>query len=75
MHEHITPTTCCHELKFCSKCDEVYCEKCQSTWKKPSTVATLGGIGLSGPQFHCSNDGTMGPPQLTPCIGVACNHD
>ena len=30
MHKH---TECEHELKFCSKCDIVYCEICKTEWK------------------------------------------
>lgn len=32
MHEHIEPKKCKHELKYCVKCDEVYCEKCKKEW-------------------------------------------
>jgi len=39
MYEHPVPTLpkpCVHELKFCKKCDVVYCEKCSGEWvKKP----------------------------------------
>lgn len=29
MHEH---KECKHELKYCKKCDMVYCEKCKKEW-------------------------------------------
>jgi hypothetical protein len=29
MHEHIE---CDHNLKYCSKCDVVYCTKCSKEW-------------------------------------------
>lgn len=31
MHDH--GNKCKHELKFCSICDVVYCEKCDKEWK------------------------------------------
>ena len=34
MHEH---NDCKHNLKYCKVCDVVYCEKCNSEWKKPLT--------------------------------------
>lgn len=34
MHEHTEPKKCKHELKYCVKCDTVYCEKCHEEWKK-----------------------------------------
>lgn len=37
MHEH---KECEHELKFCSKCNVVYCELCNSEWRKPVTYST-----------------------------------
>jgi hypothetical protein len=33
MHEHTEPKDCKHELKYCKKCDTVYCEKCSKEWK------------------------------------------
>lgn len=37
MHEH---TECSHDLKFCYKCDVVYCEKCKSEWRKSTYIYT-----------------------------------
>ena len=34
MHTHCT---CEHQLKYCSHCDIVYCEKCGKEWKVPAT--------------------------------------
>lgn len=31
-HNHTEPQICQHELKYCKKCDVVYCEKCQKEW-------------------------------------------
>lgn len=31
MHEH---NECEHEFKYCSKCDVVYCTKCNKEWTK-----------------------------------------
>ncbi len=33
MHEHVD-LSCDHVLKFCKKCDIVYCEKCRLEWKR-----------------------------------------
>jgi hypothetical protein len=41
MHEHLPPTICAHELKHCSHCDVVYCEKCKHEWKTPSAMGTF----------------------------------
>ncbi|GAG40375.1 unnamed protein product, partial [marine sediment metagenome] len=38
MHEHIDQKECEHILKYCKKCDVVYCEKCKSEWKKTGTT-------------------------------------
>lgn len=38
MHEHIEPKKCKHELKYCVKCDQVYCEKCKEEWSKQSNT-------------------------------------
>lgn len=38
MHQH---EECEHELKYCSKCDVVYCEKCGKEWN--SYTMTVGG--------------------------------
>lgn len=43
MHEHIEPKKCKHELKYCAKCDEVYCEKCGEQWSKPFIPNTFVG--------------------------------
>lgn len=36
MHEHTKPKECKHELKHCTHCDVVYCEKCKREWGKDS---------------------------------------
>jgi len=38
MHEHLPPTICAHELKHCSHCDVVYCEKCKREWKQMANI-------------------------------------
>ena len=34
MHEHLD-VHCEHALKFCGKCNVVYCAKCQYQWVEP----------------------------------------
>jgi hypothetical protein len=56
---------CDHELKFCSHCDLVYCEKCTAEWKKPTYNNTWTyGTGLT----LCGNGGgdtTINPNTLS----------
>ena len=37
MHEH-SYIGCSHELKHCSHCDVVFCEKCRREWKQQATL-------------------------------------
>ena len=39
MHEH-SYIGCEHELKHCSHCDVVYCEKCRREWKQTAAINT-----------------------------------
>ena len=38
MHNH-PKDVCEHELKYCADCDAVYCEKCNSEWKKEKPLS------------------------------------
>lgn len=53
MHDH---KECEHELKYCSKCDTVYCEICCKEWRTPfnysvwyNKTITNDAIGLDKP--------------------------
>ena len=35
MHNH---DKCKHELKYCDKCDVVYCEKCKKEWGRDNGI-------------------------------------
>lgn len=37
MHEH---KECQHELKYCTKCDVVYCDKCNKEWVKAFSLTS-----------------------------------
>jgi hypothetical protein len=53
MHNH---EECNHELKHCSKCDVVFCEKCKKEWKvySPSSQ-TWGSSGVAFCLTNCSH--------------------
>lgn len=63
MHEH---NECEHELKYCKKCDVVYCEKCGREWNtfrynitSPFTVTypnTWIGDGSISVSYHASHN-------------------
>lgn len=36
-HDHVPPTVCEHDLKFCRPCLAVYCTTCDSEWVGPCT--------------------------------------
>jgi len=57
MHDH---TSCEHKLKFCEKCDMVFCEVCKEEWKKEK-------VGLTSPQFIPAPNPY--PYNTTPCTG------
>lgn len=50
MHEHTEPKKCKHEIKYCTHCDTVYCEKCKDEWKKQQFPTVYVGDTLSKEQ-------------------------
>ncbi len=69
MHEH---KECEHELKYCSKCNVVYCEICNKEWYSYS-------ITVSSPytatwyNTQTISDKTTNPVNVTPVI--TCTHN
>lgn len=77
MHEH---DSCEHTLKFCSKCDTVWCEKCRMEWGKhwqnwqywPYYPYTVGTGGATTPY----NPNTTGlAPTYSNAHIVMCSHN
>lgn len=64
MHDH---KECEHELKYCRKCDIVYCEKCNAEWKK--------NIYVTSPYIVTYGDGTVAPFNGSPIATVTHSHE
>ena len=52
---------CEHNLKYCAKCDVVYCEKCSKEWSSSLTTWTYCNI----PSFTTGTD----------TVTYTCSHD
>jgi hypothetical protein len=55
---------CKHDLQYCKVCNVVYCEKCDSEWKKPFTYQPYTWVynNETKPFMNvCGHDGTAAP--------------
>ena len=67
MHNH---SSCEHQLKYCSHCDLVYCEKCGKEWK----LITTGSTTITVP--YIPGTGTYPNfPNVTYCSSNPINHN
>lgn len=81
MHEH---DFCQHKIKYCSKCDTVFCSACDSEWnRKYRWVATVTGTNIPSPlyepaYFNATNNiyalGEAGISRLEPSKGEHEKH-
>ena len=49
-HDHTPQAECAHELKHCTPCKTVYCDKCGAEWKRYSVADLFGSIPPSAPK-------------------------
>jgi hypothetical protein len=68
MHEH---KECEHELKYCSKCDKVYCELCKKEWQN-YTITVSSPYSSTWHSIQPIGDEIINPINISPTL--TCSH-
>ena len=75
MHEH--EHSCCkHELKFCSCCDKVYCEKCEMEWGEEGSNCHIPSVYFNTNSLYpdCHTTLSSSSTDFDETDGLACRH-